>query len=81
MCQEEDSPALKIASILEDYIKKNKERQITTTRKNTNNTMSNRTRKKNNCMDISSDKLTKSHTRIPGHGYEREIVEEKPNIF
>ena len=28
-------------------------------------------RRKNNCMDISSDKQAKSHTRKPRHGYEK----------
>ena len=37
--------------------------------------------KKNNCMTISSDKLSKSSTRTGGHGYEREISREKLNIF
>ena len=60
---------------LEDCIKKSKERLITPTRNNLNNTRINTrtiTRKKklgkNNCMDISSDKQAKSHTRRPGHG-------------
>ena len=48
MCQEkkkeEDSPALKIASIqrLKDYLKKSKERQITATRNSTENIKINR---------------------------------------
>ena len=29
--------------------------------------------RKNNCMDISSNKQTKSHTRRPRHAQEREI--------
>ena len=33
------------------------------------------------CIDISSDKLAKSHTRRPGHGYEKEIWKEKLNLF
>ena len=28
-------------------------------------------------MDISSDKLAKSYTRRPGHGYEKETSREK----
>ena len=52
---------------LEDYIKKSKERLITETRNNINSTGINRTitwkQKKNNCMDITSDKQAKSLTR------------------
>ena len=52
---------------LEDYTKKNKERLITAIRNNTNNISTeqqpeNKNKKKNNCMDISSDKQAKSHT-------------------
>ena len=32
------------------------------------------------CMDISSDKLTKSHTRRPGRGEERKTLREKLNL-
>ena len=35
----------------------------------------------NNCMDIPSHKLTKSHTRRPGHDKERETTAEKLNLF
>ena len=49
---------------LEDYIKMNIGQQW----------LGNRNDKENNCMDISSDKLTKCHTRRPGHGnFKREI--------
>ena len=34
----------------------------------------------NNCMDIPSDKLTKSHMKRPGYGYERETLREKLNL-
>ena len=37
--------------------------------------------KKNNCMDISSEKLRKLHKIRPGHGNEREISREKLNLF
>ena len=80
MCQEkeeeeeEDSPALRIV-----YIKKNKERLITAV--NEDNIITNRkiaktrkqNEKKNNCMDISRDKLTILHVRRHAHGYERDI--------
>ena len=32
-------------------------------------------------MDISSDKLVKSHRRIAGHDYEKETLREKLNLF
>ena len=32
-------------------------------------------------MDISSDKLAKSHTKRPGYGYEKETLKEKLNPF
>ena len=56
---------------LEDYIKKSKERLITANRNSTENTKVNRKNylktkmeKKNNCIDISSDKLKKiSHKK------------------
>ena len=32
-------------------------------------------------MDISSNKLAKSHIRKPGHGYDRETLKEKLNLF
>ena len=35
--------------------------------------------KKNNCTDISSNQLMKSHTRRPGHGQEKETLNEKLN--
>ena len=34
-----------------------------------------------NCMDISSDKQAKSHTRKLGQSWEKEAVREKLNIF
>ena len=34
-----------------------------------------------NRMDITSDKLAKSHTRRLGHSYERENLREKVNLF
>ena len=63
---------------LEDYIEKSKERLITATGK-VQTTSINRTKTKiknkklengakNNYIDISIDKLMKSHTRRPGHG-------------
>ena len=58
-----------------DHIKKRKGWQITATRNSTNKTRINRSTitknrrgKNNNCMDISSDKQAKSHTRRLGHG-------------
>ena len=38
-------------------------------------------KKKNNSMDISSNKQAKSHTRRLGHGYKRETLREELNIF
>ena len=32
-------------------------------------------------MDIPSDKLAREHTRRRGHGYGREILREKLNLF
>ena len=60
---------------LDDYIKKRGGTLITPTRKNTDSTSINRinnektkNRKKNNSMDISSDKQAKSYTRKFGRG-------------
>ena len=39
------------------------------------------TRKLNNFMDISNDKLVKSHQRRPGHSYERENLRGLLNVF
>ena len=36
---------------------------------------------KNNCIDISSDKLTRSNMRGLGYGYEIETLNEKVNFF
>ena len=72
---------------LEDYIKKSWEKLITATRHNTNNTRIKRTTitiknwKKNNCMDISSNKQSKILIRGLGHGYKRETLSEKLNLF
>ena len=41
----------------------------------------NRNRKKNYCIDISSYKLVHFHTRRPEHGYKKEILREKLNLF
>ena len=63
---------------LEDYIKKSKETLITATRNNTNNTRVNgaiinrKNSKKSNCMDSSSNKQVKSHTRRLGHKIKKE---------
>ena len=38
-------------------------------------------KKKTNYMDILNDKQPKSHTRRPGHGYERETLRKKLNFF
>ena len=70
------------------FIKKNKERLITaaktvlTTLGQTEQQekRANRNRKKNNCMDISSEKLLKSLAKQPGHSYGKEILKEKPNL-
>ena len=67
---------------LENYIKKSKERLIVEASnsskiirtKRTTTKLGNRNEKKNNCMDISSDKLTKSHTRRPAYGNKRETL-------
>ena len=67
---------------LVDYINKSKERLITAANISIGNISIDRktikTRKqmgkKNNCMDISSDKLVRLLTRIHGHCYEREIL-------
>ena len=32
-------------------------------------------------MTISNSKLAKSHTRSPGHGYEKETLKKKLNLF
>ena len=40
--------------------------------------LENREEKKNNCMDISSDKQVKLHTKSSRYGNERETLREKP---
>ena len=74
---EEDSPALKIASMhrYNELHKKRGGRLITAFRNNTDNTSINRTKiirkqkwKEKNCMDISCDKQAKSHKRKLGRG-------------
>ena len=65
----EDSVDISIRGF-EDYITKSKERLITATRNNTDNIrvkIGKRNRKKNNCTDISRDKLAKSHASRHGH--------------
>ncbi len=47
----------------------------------TNKTIGNRNGKKNKCMDISSDKIAKSHTRRLGHVFKRETLRQKLNLF
>ena len=72
---------------LKEYIKRVKKKIITETRNSTDNIMINGTtirkqkRQKKNNLDISSDKLMKSHMRKTGHGKEREILREKLNLF
>ena len=41
----------------------------------------NRYGKKNDCIEILNDKLTKLYSRKLGHGYERKTSKEKLNIF
>ena len=59
---------------LEDYINKCRGKLITVTRNNTVNISIKRTEltrkngKENNCLETSSDKQAKSHTRKHGHG-------------
>ena len=64
---------------LEYYIKKDKEKLITAASSNIGNISTNRkqqklgsrNRKKKKYIDISRNKLAKSHTRRHGHGYDR----------
>ena len=70
------------AWIREDYINKIKERWLTGIRNindNINKTAITKKQKweENNCRDILSDKLTKSHARRIGHGYKRENFKRK----
>ena len=69
----------------EKYIKKIKERLIIAARNSTDSIMINRptTRngKKNNCMDISSDKQAESHVKRFGHGYEEVTLGENLSLF
>ena len=72
---------------IKDYIKKSKEKWITVASNTIDNIRINRTiqklrnRNKKKCMDISSDKLLRLHTRQCKHGYERETLREKLNLF
>ena len=43
--------------------------------------LENRNEKKNNCRDISRDKLARLHTRRHEYSFEREISREKLNLF
>ena len=63
---QEDLLALKIVWMhqMTNYSNKKQHKQ----HKDQQKLVGNRNVKKNNCMDISSDKLTKSHTRRLGHG-------------
>ena len=92
-CQdlEEDLPVMKIARMHQyqysgTTLKNSKERLITArsdsivnirTYRKTNS----RYRKKNNCMDISRNKQARLLMRRPGHGYERETLRKKLNLF
>ena len=80
MCQEkkeeEDSPGLKIASIrqyeeLRITLKSAKKYKIQRLKQHkdeqNNNKKETKNAKKNNCVDISSNKQVKSHTRRPGN--------------
>ena len=71
---------------LEEYIKKSKEKVITAAKKGIGkkqkyNENKKRNVKKNNCMDISSDKQARLLTRRSGHNHKRETVKEKLNLF
>ena len=41
----------------------------------------NRNERKNNCKDISSNKRVKSHIKKLRHGYKKENLKEKLNLF
>ena len=71
-----------------NYIKKSKERLITVASNSLSNIrtvkqqkLENRNGKRNNCMDISSNKLARLHTRRPRYGYEKDISREKLKLF
>ena len=73
---------------LEDYIRNRRGRLITGTRNNTDITIINRKKylenkngKKNNCIDILSDKQAKSRERKLEHREENETLREKLNLF
>ena len=53
---------------------------VTKTYKKKQEKLANKNRKKNNCIDSSSDKLTKWHTRKSGQSCERVTAREKMNI-
>ena len=50
-------------------------------KKKNNKKLENRNGKKNNCTDISSDKLVRVHTRRNENGYKKETSREKLNLF
>ena len=73
---------------VEDNIKKSEEGLITESNNNTDKSKTNGTIitkkqqwKENNCLDISNNKPVKSHPKRSGHGYKREILIEKLNLF
>ena len=70
-----------------NYIKKSKERRIATASKSSDNVrtekpqkLGTRNGKKDNCMDISSDKRPRLHSRKSGHGYKTDKSREKLNF-
>ena len=71
-----------------NYIKKKKERLITTANNSMGNIrktvkqqkLENVNGKNNNCVDISRDKLARLHERRWGDGYERKPLREKLNL-
>ena len=74
---------------LKKYIKKSQERLIATANNSTNKIKIKRTTTKSRkqqweekqLMNISSDKLAKSHMKRPGHGYKWKTLREKLNLF
>ena len=69
-----------IKTYRKSYLKQ-PETEMTSLRYTEQQLMGNKNGKKNNCLDISSDKLSTFHVGKPGNGYKKEISREKLNFF
>ena len=78
--EDEDSTALKIDD-LKTILKRAKKGSFQRLTIQTEQKIVNRNKMENNCKNISSDQLAKSHTRRTEHANKSETFREKLNIF